>query len=310
MSAYLDNKSVFYEPQIHQVASRVVTTNVVKPLQKLLLNIDTQFQDDYDSTVPTNCRRTVTLPERITGIKTAKITHLEIPFSFYNMSIPLNNTTLVIRDNLGAQTVYTIPNGFYTSDSLTTYLTAHAPHPTVAYQSSSTYFSRFVFTPSGGITTVVIEFAVSADGFADNNRIQQKLGWALGFRKQEYTLTALVTTMTSEAMVFPSGQSYVYVVVEDFAQSSSKCVVAPLNRQLLSGQILARASISDLLKTATFGRTLLSFNEKDGNLKSAVRVHRDLTSWARLQVDLVNEFGQSLSLNGLNYSFFVELEYE
>ena len=78
---------LFLEPNTKQYGSHMVMTNVTKQTKVKYVNIDTRFRDEYNylSTVNYN----LTLPQRITDVKTMTLTAIEIPMSIYNISMSM-----------------------------------------------------------------------------------------------------------------------------------------------------------------------------------------------------------------------------
>jgi hypothetical protein len=301
---------LFNEPVVNQYGSHMVMTGVSVPPKKKYYNIDTRFRDDYDSV--SNSSIVITLPQRITKVKSLKVTNAEIPFSYYNVSSALNNNTILFTDNLGVQTVYTIADGFYSANSTNTianYFSSHTINSYITYSAYNTNSSRFVFTPSGGVTSMTMQFAVSSTGNFDKLELKNKIGWMLGFRLASYTFTAAKTTIASEAFLDMNGFKYLFLVLDEFTQNTNdNTFVSPLYRSIINKNILCRMNTSLFpLSSYKFADTIFTPNEKDGTLLSDKRTYNSV-DLQKLRVELVNEFGNSVHLNGLDFSFCLEIE--
>ena len=85
------------------------------------INIDTRFRDNYDSTSSTNIN--ITLENMQKRVVSLKLSSVEIPMSFYNISQSRNNNTFIIakitysNNNIDALLV-TLPDGNYELDWL------------------------------------------------------------------------------------------------------------------------------------------------------------------------------------------------
>ena len=97
MSFYNDNKELFLEPKTTQYGGHMVMTNVKKETKTKYINIDTRFRDDYNYSDPVNYN--LTLPERITDVKSIKVKNVELPIVYYNVSAKNGNNsdTLPVR---------------------------------------------------------------------------------------------------------------------------------------------------------------------------------------------------------------------
>jgi hypothetical protein len=128
--SYFSNQELFMQPEITQHNSHMVMTGVQKPRKWKRLNVDTRFCDDYNvNTDGLNPRPqpvanfNLTLPERVNEIRSMRVTHLEVPMSYYNISSNLGNNTLTLSNATTSATI-TVPNGQYTATTLMTALTA------------------------------------------------------------------------------------------------------------------------------------------------------------------------------------------
>lgn len=120
------------QPEVTQHNSHMVMTGVQKPRKSMRLNVDTRFCDDYNvNTDGLNPRPqpvanfNLTLPERVNEIRSMRVTHLEVPMSYYNVSSTLGNNTLTIS-NATTSAIITVPNGQYTATTLTVAITTMA----------------------------------------------------------------------------------------------------------------------------------------------------------------------------------------
>jgi len=137
------------QPEITQHNAHMVMTGVQKPRKSKRLNVDTRFCDDYNvNTDSINPRPqpvanfNLTLPERVNEIRSMRVTHLEVPMSYYNVSSTLGNNTLTLS-NANTSATIVVPNGQYTAATLMT-----------AINTASTGFSGIAFSnANAGATT-------------------------------------------------------------------------------------------------------------------------------------------------------------
>ena len=94
MSSYFDNKELFTGPKTTQYGSHMVMTNVAKTSKTKYVNIDTKFRDEYNSNVTSDYN--ITLPERITDVRSISVTNVEIPMTFFNISENLGNNAMKV----------------------------------------------------------------------------------------------------------------------------------------------------------------------------------------------------------------------
>jgi hypothetical protein len=279
----------------------MVMTNVVgKDIKRKYINIDTKFRDEYNYT--SNANYTITLPERLTNVKSIMVCNAEIPLTFYNISKNLGNNCFAISAN-EIREVVIIPDGAYGSSELITIINSKIQLLTnnqLVYDIFGD-FSRFYCT-SG---SVIINFDVNNDGVFDKYNFKSKLGWMLGFREQQYTVSTENTQ--SECFINLNGPKYLYLVVDEFSQKNPNSFISPQSGFLMSKNILARITIN----TTTFGfGTILPANNFNGYLLTDKRNYDGLIDIKRLNIQLVNETGIPMNLNGLDFSFCLEVEHE
>jgi hypothetical protein len=300
------NRPLFNEPIVDQVGSHMIMSNVVRPLKKKYCNIDTRFRDDYDSIK--NPSVIITLPQRITKVRSMRITNAEIPFSYYNVSTSNKNNSIVFTDNTGTETLYTLANGYYNPTSILYNFNTYPINSYIQYVQHNNYFSQFVFTPSGSVTSMTMQFSVDPSGNFNRFELKNTLGWLLGFRSASYTFTSTNKTITSEAMMDFNIPKYMYIVVDEFTQNTNdNTFVAPLYRSIINKNIFARINTSLFSLTICNYGNILTPNEKDGTLVSDKRTYHGV-DLQKLRVELVNEFGNAVNLNGLDFSFCLEIE--
>ena len=304
-NTYDDGKSNFLSPKVTQYDGHMVMTNVTKPSKRKFINIDTRYRDDYSSS--TQCE--FTLPDRITDVKAMVVRNIEIPMTTYNFSIAIGNTYFQITDVNGiTKTMVTIPDGYYTPDVLVDVVNT-AIQSTIGnlknlqYSTDITTNSNSIFDCSSG--SLIVNFAVNSTGQFDGYNIKRKLGWFLGFRNQSYTITTSQTN--SESFVDYSGLRYLYLVVDEYTRGNQNSFIAALPSSLVRKNIIARIALNNI--TFPFG-TFLPANNFNGYLLSDRRTYAGKVDIQRLSVQLVDDIGVPVSLNGLDYSFCLEVEHE
>jgi hypothetical protein len=299
MSQYFDGKDLFVGPKTTQYGSHMVMTQVAKESKIKYLNIDSRFRDEYGNQSLANC--SVTLPERINDVHKIRAMNAEIPMSFYNISNFNGNAAFILTDNTGNHMV-TAADGYYsTASSLFTALT-----PTSL--SYSVVANRVVIRNTSTTDNITVHFDVDDHGDTDKYTFKNKLGWLLGFRKQSYTISKNNGTITAESMYDLHQPRYLYLVVDEYGGSGKQnSFVCPLPKSLINKQILARITLD--YTNFPFG-SVLTANTFNGYLLSDTRSYNGRKDLQKLNVELVNEYGDTVELNGLDFSVALEIEHE
>ena len=322
MSRYFDNKELFVGPTTKQYGSHMVTTNVIKETKVKYINIDSRFKDDYGFSNLANYY--FTLPERINDVKTVSVCNIELPLSVFNISSDLGNNYFRVVTT-GVDTVVDVSNGFYQLDPFyvnnslesginNALVTKSVSGLTIDFSNNYNNGTTIVNTYNGFYTQfkntsgnpVSVDFAVSSTGSFDKYNVKAKMGWLLGFHDLSYTIPA-GGTIYSDSFVNLHSPRYLYLVLDEFSRGNQSSFISPLPSSLINKNILARISID--YKKFDFGDIVVG-NQFNGVLLTDSRCYTGKTDLQKLNVQIVNEWGIPVNLNGLDFSFTIVVEHE
>ena len=331
MSRYFDNKELFVGPTTKQYGSHMVTTNVIKETKIKYINIDSRFRDEYNYSNLANYY--FTLPERINDVKTMTVCNIELPLSIFNISADLGNNFFSVYKTSSTTDVsmidisygfYTL-NSFYSANPLKTTINSAIANKGISnlvIDFSNNYtcntcpsansiirtYNGFCtqFKNTSGSTPITLDFAVTSSGTFDKYNLKSKLGWALGFHEPTYTIPP-GGTIYSDSFVNLNIPRYVYLVVDEFSKGNQSSFISPLPSSLVNKNILARISLD--YQKYDFGDILIG-NPFNGVLVTDTRSYTGKTDLQKLNVQIVNEWGIPVNLNGLDFSFTVAIECE
>jgi hypothetical protein len=298
MGDYFDNKDLFVGPKTNQYGGHMVMTNVLKERKKKYINIDTRFRDDYSISSSSNGAGyiSITLPERITEVKKIELKCAEIPMSIFNISSDIGNNVFKIGNSIKK-----IPNGSYNNATLISAINTQLNGTTFSVELIDNICK---FKSTTGATTV--QFAIDQDGNFDKYNLKSKLGWALGFREPSITIPAN-GSISGSGFIDLNGPRYLYLIVDEFNQGNTHSFIAPLSKSFINKNIIAR--IATNFVNFPYG-SVLTANLKNGLLVSDTREFTGKVNLQKLNVQLVNEYGYPVNLNGLDFSFCIEVEHE
>jgi len=298
MSKYMDEDK-FLSPKVTQHSGHMIMTNVNKPSKIKYFNIDTRFQEEY------NILKTASfqylLPQRITDVKSIAVRSIEIPISFYpfsqnrgNTFFQVDTTSILIADlNYDASSLVRAVNSLFVSKFGNANLT-------IALNANNSV----TITNTG--SSRVVNFNVDASGNFNRYSFKSTLGWCLGFRQPSYEIQN-EQSITSEGIVDVNNIRYLFLVVDEFRQSNPNSFVSPLSNSLLSKNVLARISLNP--SVFSFG-SIITANTFNGLLLSDQRMYSGNVDLQKLTIQLVDEWGNVIDLNQLDFSFCLEIEYE
>lgn len=302
MTEYNHKADLFLEPKTNQYGSHMIMTNVNKQTKTKYINFDTKFRDEYSYLQTSNYN--MTLPERITDVKSIEITNVEVPVSYYNISLNLGNSYFKIMNTTNTSSqVITIPDGQYTGSALASAINT-------LLSSSSFTNLEYIFNGSRSIfktssSSVKIEFDIDNTGNNDKFNFKSKLGWLLGYRSTIYTITTANTL--SEAIVDLNGPRYLYLAIDEFnSKGNQNSFITPLSSSMINKKVIARFAMNNVL--FPYGN-IAAFNIWNG-LTSDVRNYTGVVDLLKLNVQLLNENGIPMQLNGLDFSFVLQVKHE
>ena len=318
-----DHNRLFNEPTMEQHGSHMIIKNVQKPEKTKYVTIDTCFRDQYDTSLLANYN--ITLPERINSVKSMKVLSLEMPLSYHNVSSSLGNNSFQLKNSATlAEEVIVVGDNFYPTSTFPT------PLNSVFSASGSGWINggiTITFNSTSGKMTLANSNAVDVQitfdtvectggtgpkgGLSKNESLMSKLGWLLGFRLPSYTIPKSGGSITGEAIANFSGIPYFYLILDEFKNSNPHSFIG-LSRtsQLSSQQILAR--ITPNYQDYAFSENSFPtmFHAECGDhMVSDTRTYGELVNIQRMNVRIVDEFGRVIDLNGLDFSFCLELEH-
>jgi hypothetical protein len=294
--------------EIVQQSSHVMQLPPYKPLRKKLVNIDTRFQysDTGHGSELGTAVYNIVLPQRITEVQSVEVKIMEVPISFYNFSESLNNTFFGVLNGSGVlQDSINILDGNYSN------WTDLSNAFQYVLGSSGITIDR---TPQGFVTITnnsgsikQLAFDVDKNGHKDKNQFKGKLGWVLGFRLNRYTLAA-GATITAESFLNLNTIRYLYLALqENPGQGVPNSFVCPVFQYYINKDVLARVSVD--YYHYPFGNVVVA-NHTNGFLLSDERKYSPgKVALQNLQIQLLNEFGNPVNLNGQDFSFVLEVQH-
>jgi hypothetical protein len=104
-----------------------------------------------------------------------------------------------------------------------------------------------------------------------------------------------------------NGPRYLYLVIDEFINGNQNSFISPLYTSLLNKNIISRITINN---TGIGFNDILTVNNFNGYLLTDKRSYNGKVDLQRLKIQLVNEIGIPIDLNGLDFSFCLEVEYE
>ena len=281
---------------------------IKKKINRINLNIDTRFRDNYYGSQSTNFN--ITLPLQLNNILTMQLNAIELPTSFYIISKQLGNNFFTITANIVGNTPITnvieIPDGNYSDSSLISLLNVYLNDFGGVFQ-NIVFGVNIVLPVTGNGKTYVginstyvgpdIEFSLNfqADKYGNDDRntpLPLKLGWLMGFRNGIYINNI---NYVSEGIINLIGSRYIYLVIDDYNNNVNNSFYSAFNSSVLNKNILARISI--------YSDRFSVFSENNLNLVTYPRQYYGPVNILNMNIQLLDEFGRIINLNNMDFSF-------
>ena len=288
MSYYFDNKNVLTGPSVRQQDSHMIMEGVSKPLKERIVSIDTKFRRDIFNM---NADINLVLGEKITEVKSIEVDSADIPITFFNINANNNNFVIGITNpSVSTHTVSLTP-GFYTSMSaVATEINLRLD----AIVSSGFNVGDVSFNLSGNrgvFSTTSNTYNISFNGLSG-------LGWLLGYRNNSYTINGSSKMVTSEGVALLKYPRHIYIALNEFSNSSNmNAFYVPGSNSNLNKNIIARVSVLD----TGFGTTITA-SHGNGLLVSEVRKYLEKVNIQRLQLQLLDDAGNVIDMNGGDFA--------
>jgi hypothetical protein len=235
-----------------------------------------------------------------------ELSSIEIPNSYYVISKQYGNNFFTIVVN-GSSHIIQIPNGNYSTSTIQTAINyelslAASPINKIQFDinvssGGSGSLQTLVGpgpTSSSGVTSLELNFQADITGNYDaGTPLPLKFGWFLGFRNGIYTGNL---NYVSEAIVDISGPRYFYLSVDDFNNNNNNGLFyTAFNSSLLNKSILGRFPLNTSLYSMLLQNNL-----------NVVVLRRDYfgpVTIRNLKIELLDEFGRTVDLNFMDFSF-------
>jgi hypothetical protein len=300
MSYYYD----VLEPRVEQQGSHMIMKNVSKTLKEKIVNIDTKYRTDYD--YKSYASVNMVFGERLTEVRSMEVVSIEIPFTFYNFfgdnCHDDGNNYLRIKNGGTSKIMIITPNYYSTDALLTTEINLQLKNLSLGTDISySVVNNKSYFKSKTNSYSLATNVDICGNPYEMNN--QNNFGYSLGFRDTSYNLTT--SGLYSESLLTRKTPRHLFLALNEFSQGNTNSFVSPLEKTNQSKNIIAKIC----LPTANFGDTII-VNKMNGLLVSEVRKYLEKVNIQRMNLQLLDDAGRVIHLNGADFSVCLRLVHE
>lgn len=300
------------------------------PILTQYLNIDTRFRENLYTSQSSNF--TFAIPVPIRKVVSMKLASYEFPITFYGISESYGNNFLNIscryqypeREESVSSIIILVRDGNYSAIDLIDLINSKlrplsTETGTLLNTSLDSSFNSIFnciqcslditangsgsgklrigpsdvseFSYSNSIISIDLDFTLNKVGYGDNVSITSKLGWNLGFIQKKYIGK---TSYDSDTLPDTGSMRYIYIIVNDFNNSSNNTFVGAFNNWIPNNNILARIPVNGPYFN------ILMENDKSQHLEP--RIYFGPVDIQRIQLQVLDDHGRILDMNKSNYS--------
>ena len=297
--AFIEQTKIKLIDELHTInpVTNTFVTDVVRgtmnQLRKRTVTVSMSFHTLFrNPNSPSISHCNFAIPYPLRNVVSARVSSIELPKSIYLFN-ELNKTNcFYIQESItNYAKLIKIPEGFYDSTTLASLL-----QTTINLTLSGgdpTYDHFLVTIDTQNNRTIIVNKVNRFDMLfvtPDTNDIVYKnIGWKLGFRAIQYKGEY---NYISEGL-FDNTIPYIYLVVNDFSISNSSNVVAMFQENYIDKHILAK---------------IIPYDECSKNNIFIKRDYFGPIDITKLEVKLLNEYGDLVKLNMMDYSFTLDFE--
>ena len=267
------------------------------------LNLNTCFRSNYFNS--SSCNFQYSIPNEIKNIVSMRLASIEIPNAWYLFSHSKQNNVFKINVTLNNEvTSYSIviPDGNYDSESLeqflnTTYFCESGLDNSLQYIRFSIDHRNFKsqFKIIQNPTNLQFSLFFLED---INQDIMSRLGWILGFRLPKYINSN--DTIQSEGLFDGAAVKYIYMSLTDYQYNSNSVNIIGFDKSMMDEDVLAKIPVVN--------GNISFIVDDNNNLLSKTRRYNGPVNINKLQIKIMDKFGEIIDLNNMDFSFTLELE--
>ena len=276
---------------------------------KKVVHFNTKFRENYYNTPSSDFKYNFPVP--INNVLSTRLRSIDVPNTWYTFSRRLGNyrfrmkifcagKRIVIDDEKDIE----VPDGNYNVTQLTNYINKEYLY----LSGDSTSFSyikmeisdidlrtRFLIVgePPGKITYDVTFI------YPELKVLMYGMGWFLGFRYAKYLNNE--KELVSEALFDGGGDRYLYISLDDFNKSRTNNNIIFLDNGFLDKDIIGKMYLSD-------GKFHINVSDNDSSENLKKREFIGPVDIKRIHLKLLDEYGNAIYLNNMDFSFSLEFE--
>jgi hypothetical protein len=131
------------------------------------------------------------------------------------------------------------------------------------------------------------------------DNILETTGWIMGFRLARYL--KIDDTIFSEGLFDGGGDRYVFLAVNDYQYNYNETNIVCFDNMSINENIIAKIPLRN-------GKLSFTIDENDKNPLIKIRRYNGPVNINKIEIKLLDKFGDVIDLNHMDWSFSLELE--
>ena len=284
---------------------------VLNPLQRrvkdVVVNIDSSFRDDQKSLTSDFV---ITLPDLLKNVISLEVASISAVVGFLDISDKLQNNYFHYQVGSGAIQKHVIADGLYQGSNkildnnvVPSVFTLTDNSQRVQGDTNHHLTSPLTINNSSGASDLTLYFNKLPNNDDDNlPNLRQRAGWTVfGYHEetlvipagQSYTFKYLPSIETSQ---------YMFLVLDDFQNNFNQTIINPSAQHLQSNNIVSKIDCANAVNNNLLKNTMSQ------SVFSPERKYFGPVDLQKFKIQLVDEFGRVVDLQGLDFSFSILLK--
>lgn len=278
--------------------ARSYLNNLKRKTIKQTIVLNSMFREDIIHSLPTDFN--LVLPYYFKNVLSTRLSSIQLPNTIFCFSkLKLNNTIYIIENNTNLEGNINIPDGNYIienfvialENSLNTFFNAGGIPLNCFRVSYDTPTQKII------ISNTTNTFTIDLLKNIENINIYRTLGWAMGYRLVKYSG---LKSYETEGVFNGFATDYIFFVMNDYNNSQSENIMAMYSDSYIGNNILAMIPLNTNSFQTCFDNGS-DFIEKKRDYFGPVNIQK-------IKIQLLNQYGEILDLNNMNFSFSLEFE--
>ena len=288
-------------PGVINQIDRVITQKIV--------HFNTKFRRNYYSTPSSDFKYNFPFP--VNNVLSIRLRSIDVPNTWYTFSSRVGNNKFIIETKMARRSglqvsifEIIIPDGNYNAVQLVNYINNTYLHQS-GIQNELNYIKMVISdtdlkTKFEIVGKPPVKFKYSLKfALPGQKNIMYSAGWLFGFRLGQYL--NMDREIQSEGLFDAGGDRYLFISINDYQKSRNDNNIIFLDNSFIDKDIIGKMYLHD-------GKFHINIDDNDGSENLKKRVFNGPVNIEKIHLTLLDEYGNKIYLNNMDFSFSLEFE--